>query len=73
MSTATPATAIQAADIAREQQAPKKARRGIKSFYPTWFFIPALAHVCNIYDLISDDKSLVFVCPGQFRDADASL
>ena len=43
MSTATPATAIQAGDIVTEGRAPgKKARRGIKSYYPTWFFIPAL-------------------------------
>jgi len=44
MSTANPATAIQAADILSEAHPPeKKKRRSIKSFYPTWFFIPAVA------------------------------
>lgn len=44
MSTATPATAPHAADIGAGAHAPKKRlRRPIKSFYPTWFFIPALA------------------------------
>ena len=43
MSTATPATAIQADDIVSEGREPaKKTRPGIKSYYPTWFFIPAL-------------------------------
>lgn len=44
MSRATPATAIQAGRIAADAHAHnKKLRRSIKSFYPTWFFIPALA------------------------------
>ena len=43
MSLANPATAIQAADIITEAHPPEKKRRSIKSFYPTWFFIPAVA------------------------------
>jgi raffinose/stachyose/melibiose transport system permease protein len=45
MSTANPATAIQAADIVTEIHAPhrRQKRRSIRSSYPTWFFIPALA------------------------------
>jgi raffinose/stachyose/melibiose transport system permease protein len=42
MSTATPATAIQAGDIVTEPHPQKKKRRPIKSYYATWFFIPAL-------------------------------
>ncbi|MGH1548008.1 carbohydrate ABC transporter permease [Leifsonia poae] len=45
MSTATPATAMQAADIITEGRSPGATKpRGsrIKSAYPTWFFIPAL-------------------------------
>jgi raffinose/stachyose/melibiose transport system permease protein len=42
MSTATPATAIQAADIADEKVSQPKKRRFIRSIYPTWFFVPAI-------------------------------
>lgn len=45
MSTATPATAMQAADIITEGRSPRpvKPRKSrIRSAYPTWFFIPAL-------------------------------
>lgn len=39
----TPIAAIQADDIITEVHAPRsKARRPIKSYYPTWFFIPSL-------------------------------
>jgi len=44
MSTASPATAIQAAAIADEATPPPpRKRRPIKSYYPSWFFIPTLA------------------------------
>ncbi|WP_025156281.1 carbohydrate ABC transporter permease [Leifsonia aquatica] len=45
MSTASPATAAQAADIMTEFGSPdkRKPKRRIRSHYPTWFFIPALA------------------------------
>ena len=44
MSTTHPATATQAGDLTTRAHAQKKnLRRTIKSFYPTWFFIPALA------------------------------
>ncbi|WP_233265608.1 carbohydrate ABC transporter permease [Leifsonia sp. AG29] len=46
MSTAIPATAVQAGDIITEAHRPgvrKPGRSRMKSAYPTWFFIPALA------------------------------
>ncbi|MGO4535057.1 carbohydrate ABC transporter permease [Leifsonia sp. 2MCAF36] len=45
MSTATPATAVQAGDIITEVSSPppQSTRRArMRSHYPTWFFIPAL-------------------------------
>jgi raffinose/stachyose/melibiose transport system permease protein len=42
VSTANTATAIQAADIVTETDTSKK-RRPIKSYYPSWFFIPTIA------------------------------
>ncbi|MBT1002269.1 sugar ABC transporter permease [Paenarthrobacter sp. DKR-5] len=41
MSTANAATARRAADIVAQEPAARK-RRPIKSFYPTWFFLPAI-------------------------------
>ncbi|WP_163505295.1 carbohydrate ABC transporter permease [Fodinicola acaciae] len=41
-STANSATAIRAADVRVDASAPGKRRR-IRSYYPTWFFIPAIA------------------------------
>jgi len=45
MSTASPASALQAAAIAEETQTPPppRKRRPIKSYYPSWFFIPTIA------------------------------
>ena len=45
MSTASPASALQAAAIAEETQTPPppRKRRPIKSYYPSWFFFPAIA------------------------------
>jgi raffinose/stachyose/melibiose transport system permease protein len=42
MTTATPTTAIQAAEIAEEKIRQPKKRRFARSSYPTWFFIPAI-------------------------------
>lgn len=50
MSTATPSTAAQAAEILTDVKSPggrrpggrKSARKAMRSHYPTWFFIPAL-------------------------------
>src|SRR4051812_15812802 len=41
MSTASASTSLRAANPTTEAQVPKK-RRPIQSFYPTWFFVPAL-------------------------------
>jgi len=44
MSTASPAAAVQAAAIAEEAPPPPpRKRRPIKSYYPSWFFIPTIA------------------------------
>ena len=46
MSTANPTTAAQATGTIAPgsiERTPERGRRKIKSFYPTWFFIPALA------------------------------
>ena len=46
MSTATPVTAIQAADIITEGRSPGPSKPRVsrmRSAYPTWFFIPAIA------------------------------
>ena len=45
MSTATPAAAVQAADIITEGRSPggtKPRKSRMRSHYPTWFFIPAI-------------------------------
>jgi raffinose/stachyose/melibiose transport system permease protein len=42
MSTATPATATKAAEIAEGKVGGPKKRRSIRSMYPTWFFAPAI-------------------------------
>jgi raffinose/stachyose/melibiose transport system permease protein len=46
MSTASPVAAVQAADVITEVGSPttQRNRKGrVRSYYPTWFFIPALA------------------------------
>lgn len=42
MSTVSPATALQAADLVTEIHQPKTNRRPIRSFYPSWFFVPSI-------------------------------
>jgi raffinose/stachyose/melibiose transport system permease protein len=42
MSTASPATALRATELVTEIQPPKMSRRPIRSFYPTWFFVPSI-------------------------------
>jgi raffinose/stachyose/melibiose transport system permease protein len=42
MSTASPTTGLQATELVTEIHPPKMSRRPVRSFYPTWFFVPSI-------------------------------